>query len=312
MALWRIHLRPDAQEHVDPAEFAIQQNILGVGWQLEIIENDLTEADWIDYINLVNNYVQLNDFEGANQWLAGWNTIVVNALHDGMAIDDLCWARDRNAIYYLGRVVGDWEYRSDDNFQAADLVNVRECEWVEIGGVDSIPGKVLNSFIPNRTLQRVWDDSSLVYSKLIYNQMQQEPIYVEPEFEEMNLFSLLDPFNCEDLVAIYLQKCHGYILIPSTCNRKIQNTEFVLKKPNEVAYAQVKQGVINLNRDCFQTDLGIPDKWFLFTTEGNYLGPENERVICLNLEEMEDFAFENVDIMPNKIQRIINFLEERN
>ena len=306
--LWRIHFNTDAQENVDPANFAIDQRILGVGWQLENLDNNLTEANWASYID----YVIRNDEQKSIKWRKDWESAVVNLLYDGMENDDLCWARDTNAIYYLGRVVGGWEYRAGDNYRAADLVNVRLCDWVTVGGIDSVPGAVSNSFIPGRTLQRVNDDSSLDYSKLVYNQLKEETIYVEPESEEMNLFSLLNPSDCEDLVAIYLQKCHGYILIPSTCNRKIQKTEFILVKPNEVAYAQVKQGAIDLNRDCFQINLGIPDKWFLFTTEGNYIGPENDHVICLSSEEMENFAFNNVDIMPNKIQTIITFLNQNN
>ena len=305
--LWRIHLKPDAKKSVDPAEFAINQRILGVGWKLENINNNLTEADWKNY----TDYVNRNDEQKGIQWLNNWRSGVVNLLHDGMKINDLCWARDKKAIYYLGCVVGAWEYRAGEIYRAADLVNVRDCDWVRVGGIDSVPGKVFDSFIPSRTLQRINDDSSLVYSKLVYNQLKKEKIYADIESEEMELFSLLDPFDCEDLVGIYLQKCHDYKLIPSTCKRSVEVTEFVLVKPNKVAHVQVKQGEIDLNRDRFRTEPGILDEWFLFNTEDKYSGPANNRVNCLSSKEMKEFAFYNVDIMPSRVQRKIKFLKTK-
>ena len=49
----------------------------------------------------------------------------VHAIHDRMAVDDICWTRDLSGNYYIGRILGDWEYCSSDESLRANIANVR-------------------------------------------------------------------------------------------------------------------------------------------------------------------------------------------
>ncbi len=291
MTLWRIHLKPDA-DGVDPCEFCLEKNILGFGWPVE----SHLPLDW-------DAYYKLGEAEyGDKSWRGN-----LKAIREDMKDDDLCWARDRNGKYYLGRVEGVWKYCGhQEEYRKADIVNVRPCRWFPTGEVDSVPGKVVNAFILGRTLQRVGGKTASFYSRFRYNELCGEEIYSLGR-NALDFFELIRSEGCEDIVGIYLQEERGYRIIPSSCKRDTAKTEFILKnRKGERANVQVKQGEKNLNRDDYNDPLC---DWFLFTTQGEYIGGEHPRVYCLNPDKMKEFAFKNRALMPDRIQEVIRFIE---
>ena len=295
MRIWRLTIKPAAEIGINPSRFCLERNILGFGWP---VEQD-APMDW-------DTYYQLGQETYPGD--PGWN----RAAHAicRIEVNDLCWTRDRDGTYYIGKIKGSWEYRSTDDYRDADIVNVRPCRWFRVGGVDSVPGKVLNSFRVGSTLQQVHDETVTLYSKWKYNQLSKEIVYDLPQVALLDLFSLIAPDDCEDIVGIYLQEKRGYRLIPSTCKRDTPKTEFVLRKAEGKAYVQVKQGNVDLNRDEFNdSDLSDPCEWFLFTTHGRYAGRENSRVHCLDPDNMRDFALNNRRLMSSRVQAFIAFLD---
>ena len=296
--IWRLNIKTDAQEGINPHGFCIEGNIMGVGWPVETDEQDL---DWESYCELgEEEYYRNND--------RGWWP-AVNALHNRMNILDLCWTRNSDGIYYLGRITGDWEYENTHENREADVVNVRDCEWYEVGLVDSVPGKVVNSFIQPRTAQQVNGDSVNLYSRYLYNQLCTEPLYdLAGEHGDVDLFTLISAEDCEDVVGIYLQE-EGYRLIPSSCKSSTSRYEFVLKnrETGRRAVVQVKQGQIDLNREEYG-DAFEGDDVFLFTTHGNYVGAERANAHCLGPGEMRDFVLANRGVLSERLNRWIDFL----
>ena len=294
MTLWRIHLKTDG---VSPAKFCLERDILGIGWPVE----SYLPLDW-------DAYYKLGEAQyGDRSWRSN-----LRAIHEGMKDGDLCWARDRNRKYYIGRVEGEWEYHGhEEEYRNADIVNVRPCRWFLAGEADSVPGKVLNAFRPGRTIQRVWNKTALFYSRYLYNELYNErfgrQIYDLSDHDELDLLALVGPEDCEDIVGIYLQEKLGYRMIPSSCKHATVKTEFVLKsREGTRANVQVKQGWENLDMD----DYNDPScDWFLFTTQGQYTGREHSRVHCLSPDDMRGFAFDNRNLMTQRVQTFISFIE---
>ena len=292
--VWRLHLRSAAMEGVDPSKFCVKRHILGVGWPVCQKET----LDW-------DTYCILGEKEYGDK---GWRA-ALRAVGKRMAVDDLCWSRDQDGNYYIGKIEGHWEYRFTPEYRNADIVNIRPCTWFRIGGVDSVPGKVLNNFRAPGTVQRIYDETAALYSKWKYNQLSGTAHYTLPGIDKPNLFSLISTEDCEDIVGIYLQETHGYRLIPSTCKLDTLKTEFVLRKATGKAHVQVKQGNIVLDRDDYRDNdpCDLCD-WFLFTTCGRYTGRIYGHVHCLCPEEMRDFATNNRHLMSKRVQGFISFL----
>ena len=292
--IWCLNIKPAAQEGVDPVRFCLDEQILGVGWAVDR-DTPLT----------LDIYYRLGHETYHGDGHKGWST-VINAIGKRMKEKDLCWTRDRHGNYYIGQITGDWEYRSTPDYRRADIVNIRPCKWFKAGGVDSVPGRVLNSF-SRGTVKEVPDETVRFYSQLKYNQLSEEAAYDLSSDERLDLFALIDSEDCEDIVGIYLQTQYGYRFIPSSCRRDTVKTEFVLKTAEgKQAYVQVKQGV-GLNKDNFRYDANNPCEWFLFTTNGQYLGGGDSHVHCLAPGEMRNFAFDNRELMSDRVQTCIDF-----
>ncbi len=294
--VWRLNIKTASSENRDPHKFCINRGILGVGWPVD----SEAEMTWDHYYTLGEN-VYYN--EGDKGW---WPA--VNAIKNRMQINDLCWMRDRDGIYYLGRITSGWIYRDGSEYREADVVNTRKCDWKKVGTTDSVSGKVVNSFIPSRTVQALDDDSVRLYSQYLFNALSEKQHYslqsVNPD-----LFSFISSDDCEDIVGIFLQEEKRYRMIPSSCKADTAAYEFVLKhiETGKTAVAQVKQGYVHLNSDDYS---GLPNEVYLFTTHGEYTGSPSKNVHCLDTEEMRNFALSKKHIMSDRLQTWIKLLDE--
>ena len=285
--LWRLHTRPDSEKDVDATDFCIKNKVIGIGWPVDT-ESDIT--DWLQYEKLVKeqspNWLKDNSFMPA-----------MNALIDNMEVEDIIWTRSYNGIYYLGECKGPWKYTGNPIFRKADIVNIRECIWTEVGVETAVPGKVVSAFIPSRTLQRVNDDSALGYSQLLLS----KPVTVKIT----NIFSLLSAVDIEDVVALYLQECHGYHLIPSSRSRRNDTIkyEFILTNKNgREAAVQVKSGHESINL-CDYEELAKTLKVFLFCTSDDYVGKTNADIESISTKTIRDFMNSYESMLPLKIRR---------
>jgi hypothetical protein len=113
-----------------------------------------------------------------------------------------------------------------------------------------------------------------------------------------DIFSLLHPEDCEDLIGIYLQE-NGYRLIPSTCKTSTAKYEYVLKhkKTGQKAYAQVKRGKVPLDAKDYEM---LDGTVFLFTTDGDQRGTASN-VEFIEPSTIRAFMQENRQILSDRV-----------
>ena len=270
MAVWRVHLRPDADD-IDPVDVCIQQEVIGIGWRVPKKPADREE------------YWSLGEKEYGD---AGWSR-AANAIGWRMAIGDLVWIRDFYGAYYLGRVTGEWEYRDVPENLKADIVNVRACKLNRVG--TSVAGKIVNCFRPSATVQQIHDETAELFSIFVFNQLTRANIPFTPP-PRIDIFSLLSDVDLEDVIGLYLQQNKGLLFIPSSRSR--QNTtlsheyQLVNPKTGQPTYAQVKSGNITLDpRDYYK----FPHEFYLFSPSGYVCPSTQNHVVCLDSGEIEAF-----------------------
>ena len=288
MNIWRINLKSSSINNVNPRQFCIMNNIVGVGWRIS--EKTEESVEWDEYLKTASKMY------GDKSWKTA-----LNAIKHKMQVDDLIWTRDRQNNYYLGRITSDWQYQSEIENLEADVVNTRNCDWVKIGTVESVPGKLINSFIPARTLQKVHDNAVKTYSKFTFNRLKEQKVYKLDNLNTDDIFSLLSSDDCEDLIAMYLQVEKGYYLIPSSCKSSMMGYEFELKHKTsgQSAVVQVKNGFVNLNADSYNK---LDCEVYLFTTKGNYIGSEKSNIHFISRSDIENFIGKYNKVLPNKIR----------
>ena len=123
--------------------------------------------------------------------------------------------------------------------------------------MDSVPGKVLNSFRAGRTVQAVHDETVLLYSKRLFNSNGEALYDLSHDVKgELDLFALASPEDCEDIVAIYL--AGGVRILPhpkQLQTRHGQNRVCAPKcegqgpSPSEAGGGSARQGPIRLGTE---------------------------------------------------------------
>lgn len=157
--LWRAHLLTGAADTDPTAAFrlCIDRDIIGFGWAVGP-GAPLTRQQYETLASLKYGPPAQNN--------RGWKG-AINAITDHIHKGDLCWIRhpDGNA-FYIGRIAGQWEYRSTSEYREADLVNVRPCVWFQH---HTCPNAI--SWQRGMTLQRVGDSDAIRESADLYSQL---------------------------------------------------------------------------------------------------------------------------------------------
>lgn len=290
MNLWRINLKPANRTGYDSRKHCLDNKIVGIGWPLDDINESISSET---YETAGKIKYPMTTSRG---WSKAWN-----AIHYKMQINDLVWTRTIDGNYFLGRITSEWRYDYSTDAVNNDIANIRDCEWIEVGLVDKVPGRVIRAFMLSSTLQRVGGDDTIAYSQQLYNNLSNTTFYQPQLFLEKDIFSLLSPDDCEDVVGLFLQIKHGYLLIASTCKRDTVGYEYELiqRITGEKAVVQVKSGNISLNRNDFSC---IDANVFLFTTNQEYYGKKQDNIVCLDSKELKEFMYEYANLLPEKVR----------
>ena len=110
--IYRIHLKPQNDKKENPFKFCKKKSIVGIGWPLdkENLEKFKKESNFENYKKLVLE--QYNKDNGLKK--------VINCYSE-IEKDDLIWARDRDNIFYICRVIEKWQYDYKDDNEKNDI-----------------------------------------------------------------------------------------------------------------------------------------------------------------------------------------------
>lgn len=290
--IYRIHLKPQNDKKENPFKFCKQKSIVGIGWPLdeENLEKFKKESNFENYKKLVLE--QYNKDTGLKKAINCYSEIEK---------DDLIWARDRDNIFYICRVTGKWEYSYENDNKVNDIFSYFPVEYFKVGTVEEVPGKVVNSFRANATLQRIHGESIFEMTKKIYNKKSNNKLYEIKKIEDFLNFLL--PEDVEEIVSLYLQLEKNYLIYTSTNKINTAKYEFVMisRDGKEKCCIQVKTGNTTLDPEnyIYLTENNV--KVYLFTLEG-YKRENINNVICLKKEEILDFIKNNKEILPSRIK----------
>lgn len=289
--LWRATIKTGSQDG-KAFEFCQKNKILGVGWCLrDSNDQPYTPAS-----------IEECEKKGREQYDSSRGFVVsIHALKE-MAVDDLIWTR-HNGIYYLCRVLSTWKYNCDAAHVYEDVINYVDVEFHEVGTVEMVPGKVVNSFRASSALQRIKGDIQLKYSEHLYNTITGTTFYPDCAIKKEEILDFLQPEDVEEAVSLYLQLEKGYLIYSSTNKLDTQTYEFVAvaKDGSHKAYPQVKTGNVSLDGDHYKELTTSGDRVFLFTVNGEYKNTAGMNII--DRKALIDFIYGHKGIMPGRIKQ---------
>ena len=310
MAVWRLQVNTGG---TNIADYCLNNHVAAMGWSL----NNISESER-DSIKNFDDYDKLAE-------AAYKNYSSVERLYYEVKENDIIWMRSSNrGKYYFGRVKADskWVFNKDaiDIDAANQLINIDWYPATDMADEGSVPGAVATSFIKGATLQRIKKSGVEAYSQLLFNKVHDKSrdsyMFSNPDLylKEDHFYSLLQPEDVEDLVALWLYDKKGYVCIPSTNKISTPKYECVLVDPSDTKrkhiYIQVKKGNVDLNTDDY---CDLNGETYLLTTEGTVINEgKYPKIIKVDPSDIFQFAIhpDKAHIIPENVLYWVKFLTD--
>ena len=293
----RIHIRPSGGlgDRRKAFAYCLKEHVLGLGWQTKSKKSGVS---WAEYEK------DAEDVHGKKAISR------VRYLKERVHPDDLLWTRDMDGDYYLGYVLKGWEYYSTKEAEDSDITNVVKCDIHKVSAVDDVPGKVIACFRPQRAIQSIQEPMTKNYSLHLWNKLSGMSHYKVDLEGIRNIFTFLDAEQTEDVIYIYLQTL-GWIVIPNS--RKVDTMKYecylIRKNDKRRAILQVKSGSTPLDVSEWKNK---EEHVILFQANNVYVNQDVEKSVeCLDPERIEDFIYNNIDLMPSNIAHWANVARRR-
>ena len=223
---------------------------------------------------------------------------------------DLVWTRlgEDASDYYLCRVESKtWKecVISETDQKKYDIGNAVKCKWIRVGKQDTVPGKVVNSFMPAAAVQRVNNVTNI--STTIWNELSPSdyPKYPTIKLTMDDFWQMIESEELECLILLYLQTLGYYIYSTTT---KISNPKYeavmIYKDGSHLAFPQVKRNEY-LDPEKYSEGIRTTDRVFLFSSSESY-GNAVENVTCITKKEIENFIFNNKLLLTDTLRKIVD------
>jgi hypothetical protein len=277
-------------------QYCMDNKIIGVGWCFEDEDKKLyTPTDIDDAIRIGRECYPHN---------RGFIT-ALNRLKE-IEPNDLIWTRNEG-IYYICRALGKWKYANDEGHIEKDVCNFVDVEFVEVGTLEKVPGKIVNCFRARSSIQRIHDDNHVMtnITRDMYNKLTGKNVYETIPYVQNDILDLLQPEDVEEIVSLYLQVEKNYLVYTSTNKLDTQKYEFVAvaRDGSHYCYPQVKTGQVTLNGNDYKELVKNGNKVYLFATSNVYYNVDERNIISISKNELLDFLSRNKKIMPYRIQQ---------
>lgn len=294
--VWRTKLRSTLHSnHTEQVEYCRSRNLIGIGWGHPDIPKGSSSEE-------VSQFILGHDHP---KWTKSGADTVRRFATDAKA-GDFVWTRDTNSKYLLCRIAGPHRYKFDKKSSAVDVHQQRRVVWAPkpVGEFD-VPGGVVRSFIgQSSSFCRIHDRATRVLTPCIWADLTGQTMD-KPKFSAMEVLTeLLDPYDVEDLVYMWMQVKLGYVALPRTQIKSTPVYEWTMvsKKTGQPAIVQVKTGREHVNLSELAGARPTKDtKTFAFATDG--------------LAPTDDVSLVDVLIKPDQLLRFVerynNLLPQR-
>jgi hypothetical protein len=302
--VWKLPIRsgrPDIKEN--PAtvhrarEFCFKMGWAGIGWELENVSDHENRPGIYEdaLLHSPRTDIKLRSARTAHRSFAY-----------SLRENDLVWCRAEGNIYWIGRIIGGWQYRCTGYFAEFDLYQVRKCEWRCLGPSDLVPGPVKNAFAGRGAaftrILREADEARASTVRLWYSLGGDSPN--KKPFAGAARLAALGHDDLEDLVLLYLQFELGWRIILSSAKRSTPFTECVLRNDiGQRAYVQVKSGLSGLNgMNSLPDEI---DTMYVFNGNEDYSWVSDPRIRPIGRNDLLQFVTRAQNLLPPQVRSVI-------
>lgn len=298
MTVWRTKLRSTLEvNHTEQVEHCLRKGIIGIGWGIHELPRGSTADEVADFIETC----------GWDGWTKRGADTVRRFAHQ-VEKGDFVWTRHTNGKYLLCQVTGDYRYDISAASKKVDVHQTRKVDWApaELNDLD-VPGGVVRSFIgQGSSFSRIHDEATNKLTPYLWKKLHDRPLPDLDVSAEYVLTKILDPFDVEDLIYMWLQVERGYIALPRTQQKSTPAYEWTMvhRERGNKGIVQVKTGndrvdlsAVRAARDDDSTET------FAYATCG--LGADDDPSLVtevIETAELTGFAKEYASLLPERLK----------
>lgn len=282
-------------DHTKQVEHCLKKRLVGLGWGVWGDSPPKTLAETLARVEA-----------------RGWTDAVATIRRFAAAENgSLVWSRHTDGTWLLGKLNG--RFRTDYSRAASevDVYQVRHCDWIPKRILsEEVPGDVIRRFSGRgSSFSEIHSQLAQAYSNWLFAQLTGESVDI-PTFRNVDVLAgLLDPYDVEDLVYVYLQVARNYLVIPASRRTDTAAYEYALinRETKRLAVVQVKTGTPSVDLDQLASTAGDDRDAFAYSTTGNYEGRGGDRVHRLTDQQLLRFARSHPDLLPPRVRRWLEF-----
>lgn len=295
-------------------KYCNEKNIMALGWSLDLnyYNGNLKELQIDQAMDMKKKEKEANKIDILED--RDYKSFVDNMdCLKKIKKDDIVWTRVKDK-YYVGRITNDkykyWNAFDKENAEKFDVRHTKECRFYEVGGIDKVPGVIINAFTgPSHTLSAIGNNENKEfireYSKYIFNEKCEDNSLkytnINTNFKTDDFWQIIKDQEAEELVSLYLQKIEKYNIFITTKRRSTPKYEFVLvNDKGQNAVVQVKTGNRVLRVEDYENEREY-DKVFLFSTnkeQDKESKNSTEKVEVITREKLKKFVYSNWNLLP--------------
>ncbi len=294
--MWRTKLR-SGRDDVDSDEqekYCFSKGRIGVGWAFEEWESRLDFDELFRRVEAVEQ--------------RGWGrraALTINRFANEAQENDLIWVRDRDGLFRVCQLRGEWRFDNSRAARKVDIHQVRSVVWAEDPFTSlEVPGAVVRAFAGRQSsFQRIRDEDARAYSVELWNDANGFHRRNRPKTGDP--LKRLDPIDLEDLLYVWFQYERGFLVVPGERSPSTPKYEWILihRDTGKAAVVQVKSGGTEVDVEALhRTAKEMRAKAFVFSPEERYSERGWRGVEYVKPDDLRAFGFGNLRLLPPRVR----------
>ena len=320
--VYRVHLKSGNSEDKDYyskrerlINFCLgnEKKYIAVGWSC------VYEDQSADVISTIKDYESYDKALYSLDYMAQRKRNPIHNILKETKENDLFWTRDLDGSYWICRATCEAQPSISIGLDKKTILDldigvVIPVEAYKVGL--QIPAQIKTSFTRPRsgTGQIFSDDTTINYSKFIFNKKSNKKIYEINTEVSGDIINNLPPLDLEELVISYIQIHENYYLLSNSIARKSTTVkiecEFISRDINcpSKAVVQVKGGnTAELDGNEFLDYINDGYKVYIYAPKMR----NSDKCIVIQRSELLDFYEKNKSILPRNITMWENLFNDR-
>ena len=303
--IWRTKLRSTLHgEHTAQVDHCLDGGIVGIGWG----HADLPTGASVEQ---VTQFIKAHDDP---DWTDS-GIYAVRRFANEADIGDFVWTRHTDSKYLLCQIMGPHSYVFDEASAAVDVHQIRPVEWAPRPLSElQVPGGVVRSFIgQSSSFNRIHDPATKELTPYLWEKLHDRPAK-RPDLTPLRVLTeVLDPYDVEDLIYMWLQVERGYAALPRTQIKSTPAYEWTMIHRNKgnQAIVQVKTGGDRVElKELSAARADDETETYAYASTG--VAPEDDVSLVSKVirpEELLEFAANRPELLPERVRTLFELAQ---